>query len=125
MQRKQRKRNEVEKFGIYEDIKNMSRKASGSLAHVSEDSKSSIRPYKFTAPAAHPSGWFPTDFEHVTYYVDHFTAVHGGTFNYPHCCSTHVPHNFVPVSDRLVLVHVSMTNAAGLNRIFLLPVMLF
>jgi hypothetical protein len=40
MQRKQRKRNEVEKFGIYEDIKDMSRKAGGSLAHVSEDSKS-------------------------------------------------------------------------------------
>ena len=40
MQRKQRKRNEVGKSGIYEDIGSMSRKASGAPAHVSEDSKS-------------------------------------------------------------------------------------
>ena len=40
MQRKQRKRNEVGIFGIYEDIEDMFKKASGSPAHVSETSKS-------------------------------------------------------------------------------------
>jgi hypothetical protein len=45
MPRKQKKRNEVVIYGIYEDIQNMSRKASGSPAHVIEDSKSEYGRY--------------------------------------------------------------------------------
>ena len=84
MQRKQRKRNEVVIFGIYEDIQNMSRKASGSLAHVIEDSSSEYG--RYTAGSA--SKWMNSDsFEHVTRHVDDLTAVPGGTFSDPHCCS--------------------------------------
>ena len=57
MQRKQRKRNEVVIFGINKGIQNMSRKASGSPAHVTEDSKSEYG--RYTAGSA--SKWMNSD----------------------------------------------------------------
>ena len=84
MQIKQRKRNEVVICGIYEDIQNMSRKASGSPAHVIEDSKYEYGGYT----AGSVSKWMNSDaLDHVTRHVDDFTAVPGGTFSDPHCCS--------------------------------------